>query len=319
MGILIACEENKAKLPYRFKVTDTGIYTAEELFYYVYHNFLLLTDELYEEAFLMWLEKELFLPGKAEKIREVKKSYSGYDALVEAASILLSDNSYYQEEEVQEFLIRQNERKNVSPGEMAVKKAESFLQHGRYFEAGMIYESLLAGDGMYAVLKEEAGRIRHNLGVCKLHTEGFKRAAKDFKAAYEMTGGEESKRQYVLCMLLGGNESTFGTEETEAVTAAYTSEETEAAAVANESEETGVVMAAVKSEDTGYVENISEAYVKGIREEIQDTLLQYESSDEYKKLEELKEARDSGKPADFLQGVRERLESYKQEYRSENS
>ncbi|MGN6714857.1 hypothetical protein [Anaerocolumna jejuensis] len=278
MGILIACEENKAKLPYRFKVTDTGIYTAEELFYYVYHNFLLLTDELYEEAFLMWLEKELFLPEKAEKIREMKKNYSGYDAQVEAASILLLDNSYYQEEEVQEFLLRQNERKNVSPGELAVKKAESFLQHGRYFEAGMIYESLLAGDGMYAVLKEEAGRIRHNLGVCRLHTEGFKRAAKDFKAAYEMTGGEESKRQYVLCMLLGGNESTFGAEE-----------------------------------------SISEAYVKGIREEIQDSLLQYGSSDEYKKLEELKEARDSGKPADFLQGVRERLESYKQEYRSENS
>lgn len=219
MGILIACEENKAKLPYRFKVTDTGIYTAEELFYYVYHNFLLLTDELYEEAFLMWLEKELFLPEKAEKIREAKKNCSGYDALVEAASILLSDNSYYQEEEVQEFLLRQNERKNVSPGELAVKKAESFLQHGRYFEAGMIYESLLAGDGMYAVLKEEAGRIRHNLGVCRLHMEGFKRAAKDFKAAYEMTGGEESKRQYVLCVLLGGNESTFGAEETEAVTA----------------------------------------------------------------------------------------------------
>jgi hypothetical protein len=159
----------------------------------------------------------------------------------------------------------------------------------------MIYESLLAGDGMYAVLKEEAGRIRHNLGVCRLHTEGFKRAAKDFKAAYEMTGGEESKRQYVLCVLLGGNESTFGAEETEAVTAAF------------------------KSEETGYEESISEAYVKGIREEIQDSLLQYGSSDEYKKLEELKEARDSGKPADFLQGVRERLESYKQEYRSENS
>lgn len=295
MGILIACEENKAKLPYRFKVTDTGIYTAEELFYYVYHNFFLLTDELYEEAFLMWLEKELFLPEKAEKIREAKKNYSGYDALVEAASILLLDNSYYQEEEVQEFLLRQNERKNVSPGELAAKKAESFLQHGRYFEAGMIYESLLAGDGMYAVLKEEAGRIRHNLGVCRLHTEGFKRAAKDFKAAYEMTGGEESKRQYVLCVLLGGNESTFGAEETEAVTAAF------------------------KSEETGYEESISEAYVKGIREEIQDSLLQYGSSDEYKKLEELKEARDSGKPADFLQGVRERLESYKQEYRSENS
>ncbi|SHO51931.1 hypothetical protein [Anaerocolumna xylanovorans] len=288
MGILIACEENKAKLPYRFKVTGTSIYTAEELYYYIYHNMLLLTDELYEEAFLAWLENELCLKEKAEKIRELKKKLSGYDALTEAALVLLSGDCYYKEEEVQNFLIKQSERKNVSPTEMAVKKAESFLQHGRYFEAEMIYESLLAGDATYSLLKEEAGRIRHNQGICRLHTEGFKRAAKDFKAAYEMTGREESKRQYVLCVLLS---STDGLEFIEPL----------------------------KSEESSDEENIDKAYVEGIREEIRDSLMRYKSSSEYKESEELKEAKEDGKLIGFTQGARKIIHSYKQEYRSENS
>lgn len=288
MGILIACEENKAKLPYRFKVTGTGIYTAEELSYYIYHNMLLLTDELYEEAFLSWLEKELCLREKAERIRELKTKLSGYDALLEAALVLLSGGCYYTEEEVENFLLKQSERKNISPTEMASKKAESFLQHGRYFEAGMIYESLLAGDASCVLLKEEAGRIRHNLGICRLHTEGFKRAAGDFKTAYEMTGREESKRQYVLCVLLS---STDGSEYIEPL----------------------------KSEEEGGREGIDQAYVDRIREEIRESLIQYKSSEEYKNLTELKKAKEDGRLVDFTQGARKTIQSYKWEYRLENS
>lgn len=295
MGMLIVCEENKAKLPYRFKVTGTCIYTAEELYYYIYHNSLLLTDELYEETFLAWLKKELQLTEKAEKIKEAREKLSGYDALAEAALILFTDNGYYNGEEVQNFLIRQGERKNVSPTEMAMKKAESFLQHGRYYEAGILYEGLLAGDGVYSVLKEEAGRMRHNLGMCRLHTEGFKRAAKEFKAAYEMTGGEESKRQYVLCLLLSSTQSIFQTENEAPVTEL------------------------LKAEENNGEDNISEAYVNGIREEIEASLLRYQAAEEYGGFRKLQEAKNAGKLVDFMQEAKELIDGYKQEYRSENS
>lgn len=206
MGILLACEGKKARLPYRFKVTGTGIYTAEELFYYIYHNFLLLTDELLDESFLQWLERELFLTEKAEKIRGVKKGLSVFDALLEAAVILLSGGGYYTEEEVGDFKSRQGERKNMTPAETLLKKADGLLSHEQYSEAGLLYETLLNGEGMQITPKEEEGNIRHNLGVCRLYLEGFERAAGDFKAAYEITGREESKRQYLLCILLSGKE-----------------------------------------------------------------------------------------------------------------
>ncbi len=276
MGILFVCEENKAKLPYRFMVTGTSIFTAEELFYYIYHNFFLLTDELYDEIFLTWLEQELQLSEKAAGIREMKKSFSGYDALIEAASILLSAVNIYTPDEVKEFLIRQRERKNVSPSELALKRAESFLGHNRYYEAGRIYETLLAGDVMNAVVKEEAGRLWHNLGVCKLYTEGFKEAAKHFKRAYEMTGEEVSKRQYLICCILCEEESSLQSGE-----------------------------------------GIEEAYIEDIRKDIQNSIIQYNTSTEYQKLEELKELKGSGNLVEFVQGVKELIEAYKKEFRSE--
>lgn len=276
MGILLVCEENKAKLPYRFLVTGTGIFTAEELFYYIYHNFFLLTDELYDENFLIWLEQELQLREKAAGIREMKKDFAGYDALIEAADVLLSGGSFYTQDEVREFLTRQRERKNVSPSELAMKRAESFLSYGRYYEAGMIYETLLAGDVMKAVVKEEVGRMWHNLGICRLYTEGFKEAAKHFKRAYDMTGEEESKRQYFLCRILSEEAYTLQSEE-----------------------------------------GIEEAYIEDIKKEIQNSMMQYNSSIEYQKLEALKELKSNGKLVEFMQEVNELIESYKREYRSE--
>lgn len=295
MGVLIACEEIKAKFPYRFKITGTVVYTVEELCYYIYHNILLLTDELLEDSFLQWLEKELHLTEKAGKLREVKETLEGYEALSEAAFTLLTGGNYYSTEEIQGFLNRQKERKNITPAKAAVNKADSFLKYGQYSEAAMIYEILLNSASIQGNLREETGKIRHNLGICRLHQEGFHRAAADFKAAYDLTGNEESKKQYVLSLLLSlkVQEQTAGEDATERQPSA--------------------------AELETLCDSIEPEYIEAIMNEIKNSLSRYQETESYNKLLELKARKNDSKPVNFGEEANKLITVYKEEYRSENA
>ncbi|WOO38455.1 DUF5716 family protein [Anaerocolumna sp. AGMB13020] len=284
-GVLILCDKVKAEVPYRFKITGTVVHNTEELYYYIHHNFLLLTDELLEEEFLLWVERELKQVEKALKLREIKTMLSGYEALLEAAAVFLLDTDYYTKTEAEEFLNKQKERKNISPAEMALKKGDSFLAHGQYADAGLIYE-ILINNHSNTLTTEVTGRIRHNLGICRLHLEGLLRAKSEFMEAYRLNGSEESKRQYYLCVLLSG----------ETMEEADLSDATE-----------------------GNQKLVHETYIETLKEEIQQSLLRFKDSDNYMKLAALKEAKDTGRLNDFKREVNDIIALYKEEYRKENS
>lgn len=284
-GVLILCDKVKAEVPYRFKITGTVINNAEELYYYIHHNFLLFTDELLDEDFLLWVERELKQAEKAIKIRELKTTLSGYEALLEAAVVLLLDTGYYTNAEAEDFLNKQKERKNISPAEMALKKGDSFLSHGQYADAQLIYE-ILINNHSNTLTAEVTGRIRHNLGICRLHLEGLLKAKSEFKEAYRLNENEESKRQYFLCKLLLGE----------------TIEEADLSDAAE-----------------GNHKIADETYIEELKEEIQQSLIRFKDSENYMKLAALKEAKDTGRLNDFRREVKDIIALYKLEYRKENS
>ena len=49
MSSLILCNTVKASNPYNFRLTDTNIYTIEELCYYIYNNIYIITEEIFDE------------------------------------------------------------------------------------------------------------------------------------------------------------------------------------------------------------------------------------------------------------------------------
>jgi hypothetical protein len=283
-GILILCDKAKTEIPYRFKITETVVNNAEELYYYIYHNFMLLTDELLDEKFLLWMERELKQTEKVSKIREIITMFSGYEALLEAAKVLLPDSGYYTKAEADDFLKKQKERKNISPAEMALKKGDSFLSHGQYADAGLLYEVLL-NNHSNTLTAEVTGRIRHNLGICRLHLEGLLRAKPEFKEAYRLNGSEESKRQYYLCKLLLGE---------------------------------AIEIVSLQGGEEGVHKLEGETYIEALKEEIQQSLLRFKDSDNYIKLAALKESKDTGRLNDFTREVKDIITVYKQEYRKEN-
>jgi hypothetical protein len=197
----------------------------------------------------------------------------------------LLDTGYYTKAEAEDFLNKQKERKNISPAEMALKKADSFLSHRQYADAELIYE-ILINNHSNTLTAEVTGRIRHNLGICRLHLEGVLRAKSEFKEAYRLNGNEESKRQYYLCKLLSGE----------------TMEEAD-----------------LPEASDGNHKTVDETYIEALKEEIQQSLLRFKDSENYRKLEALKEAKDTGRLNDFRREVKDIIALYKQEYRKENS
>ena len=51
MGKLIQCSSRLAKKPYYFRITDTNVYSIEEVCYYIRHNIYILQAELFNKDF----------------------------------------------------------------------------------------------------------------------------------------------------------------------------------------------------------------------------------------------------------------------------
>ena len=68
MGELILCNQNMAAFPYYVEEAAIGVYSLEELSYYICHNVYLLRSDFMNEDLCNWLERELKLKD-AEKSR----------------------------------------------------------------------------------------------------------------------------------------------------------------------------------------------------------------------------------------------------------
>ena len=59
MGKLIECSGKIADKPYHFRLTDTNVYSIEEVCYYIYNNIYIIREQIFDKDFSMWLRNEL--------------------------------------------------------------------------------------------------------------------------------------------------------------------------------------------------------------------------------------------------------------------
>lgn len=71
MGELILCNHNMAAFPYYVEEAAIGVYSLEELSYYICHNVYLLRSDFMNEDLCNWLERELKLKDAADALREI--------------------------------------------------------------------------------------------------------------------------------------------------------------------------------------------------------------------------------------------------------
>ena len=204
MGRLIQCSGRIAQKPYYFRLTDTNVYTIEEVCYYIRHNIYMMQEEVFENSFALWLREELGMDNTAKKIENMIDDHNNLKDIVVT---LCCSCDYYNEREINELIKIMDETENLPLRGRAKIKADNYMRCGFYEKAVEEYEHILKSDDMLNADIGEYGEIYHNMGVAFAMLDDLNRAAISFEHAYEKNGSEESLKQYIFALkLIGDNE-----------------------------------------------------------------------------------------------------------------
>ncbi len=190
MGELILCNQMLAALPYYIEEAALGIYSLEELSYYIENNLYLLEANFMSEELCTWIDKELQLHEAAAKLREI---YRGDGTLSEFVECILKQSGYLSTAQIQQIVRALKDMENKSEFECIKMKADRYVENHRYINAIYEYRKLLS-------MKDEPneiliGNVWHNLGCAYAGLFLFREAAVCYKHAYELNENPESMRE----------------------------------------------------------------------------------------------------------------------------
>lgn len=206
MGKLIQCSSKIAENPYHFKLTDTNVYTIEEVCYYIRHNIYMMQQEVFEKSFAQWLNTELGMEKTSKKIENLINDHNNLKDIVVT---LCCSCDYYDEAEINELISIMDEIENLSLRGRQKIKADNYMKCGLYEKAVEEYARILKSDDMINADIQEYGEIYHSMGVAFAKLDDMKRAAAAFENAYERSGSEKSLRQYIYALKLADDKDVF--------------------------------------------------------------------------------------------------------------
>lgn len=206
MGRMILCTGVRAKTPYCFELSETKVYSIEELVFYLYRNLYGIQDESLDESLAGWIGAELKLPEAAKKLSALIREKA---SVKERVGLLFRSCHYYSEEEIAEAETILEEIAQLSPFGRLKLRAENSLRYRNYVRAAYLYENLLKRPEASNLEPEEYGEILHNQALAHMYTMSCVTAAQEFREAYVTCRKEESLLQYLYALLIAGKEDEF--------------------------------------------------------------------------------------------------------------
>jgi hypothetical protein len=206
MGKLILCSGARTARPYVFEQTGIKVYSIEEMCYYLYHHVYLIDEEMFCDTLFDFIDTELLLKERAEKLRSLKKQKSDLKTMV---TIILCSSDYYTEYEIKSILKILDEVIGMPMIKRNCIKAGILLREQQYSRAAEEYVRIINSREAADLTPEEYGDLFHNLAVAKVHITGLKEASRLFYQAYERNHREESLMQYLVTLLLCRNEEGY--------------------------------------------------------------------------------------------------------------
>ena len=206
MGKLILCSGTRTNRPYGFSSGGMRVYSMEELCYYLFQHIYLIEEELFCEELFDWIQMELKLVERAEKLRQLKRKNADIKTMV---TVVLCSADYYTEYEIKSFLKELDSIVGMPRIKRNCIKADNYLKQQQYKEAEAEYERLLAAKEAVELTPEDYGDILHNLAIAKLHTVGYRSAAWLFEQAYNRNQKEETLHQYLYALQLISSEEEY--------------------------------------------------------------------------------------------------------------
>lgn len=206
MGKLILCSGKIAINPFYFSLSNTSVYSIEELCFYIYENIYAIDEELFQEKLIDWLMNEVDMSQLANKLKDlIKGEYSLKDLVI----TILCSCDYYVEKDIKD-IITVMDKIDILSGVTKLKiKADNYLLYKRYISAARIYEHVLKSKDGGTLSAKDYASVKHNLGIVYLHTISYKAAATMFLEAYLSSREEASLIQYLYALKLGNHSEEF--------------------------------------------------------------------------------------------------------------
>lgn len=199
MGKLIQCSSPLALTPYHFRLTDTNVYSMEEVCYYIWHNIYMIQEEVFDREFVMWIEKELHMEETSHKLAFLIQDHKNLKDIV--VTICCSCD-YYDEEEINALIRLMDEIEQMPAYARKKHKGDTYLACHSYEKALKEYEKVFESDEILHAEKEAYGSIFHNMGVAYSNLAEFRKAAEYFLKAYEQNKKDASLSQGLFALRL---------------------------------------------------------------------------------------------------------------------
>lgn len=199
MGKLIQCSSPLALTPYHFRLTDTNVYSMEEVCYYIWHNINIDPGRSVDRDVLMWIEKELHMEETSHKLACLIQDHKNLKDIV--VTICCSCD-YYDEEEINALIHLMDEIEQMPAYARKKHKGDTYLACHSYEKALEEYEKVFESDEVLHAEKEAYGSIFHNMGVAYSNLAEFRKAAEYFLKAYEQNKKDASLSQGLFALRL---------------------------------------------------------------------------------------------------------------------
>ncbi len=205
MGKMILCQSEYAKSPYLFALSDTRIYSIEELSFYLFEHIYEIYEDFLDDGLIQWIEEELMMEELATKLRTLKGSHNLKDLVV----TILCSNDYFTEPELNEIIQIIDKIMELPYLKRQKIMGDNLLKYANYSMAAQVYTSILKSEEASTLSQEEYGNILHNLAITHIHITSYEEAAVLFEEAYNLNQNPASLNQYLLAISLSGKEELF--------------------------------------------------------------------------------------------------------------
>ena len=279
MGRVILCEGKRSKEPYYFQSSGIGIYTFEELCYYVCRYVETIGEELLSPELARFVGENLGMKECADKLVRLVEGRAG---VRDASTAILGSAFYYDDKEISKVLSDYDFINNMSDLQRKKLNADRSLAAGRNREAMHIYRDILFNTENGAIDSVEYGNILHNMAIIHTRSGAFATAADEFREAYARNADERTLKQYIYALKLGHFDDEFNRE------------------------------IAALSENNRRLLDI-------VENELYDATDSEENTYDYHEFRKIKELREKGKVAEYYKMADEMVTHLKNKYRSENA
>ncbi|MBR5349071.1 MAG: hypothetical protein IK125_07530 [Lachnospiraceae bacterium] len=201
MGSYILSLSPMAKHPYRTRELGVDIYTAEELCYYIYHNFVVVDDEFISRELFEFLEDELKL---VDHVAHIRKYIEDKPSMELTLLFILREFRFYNETELHEFQIRYEEFKRNGTAMRRLLKADFLLEHGYVLGALNMYHYFDYAKKDLTLQPDFIFKVRQHMAVAYIRLGLNTEAMEAFKSAWQEQQNEEILKQIYRFSLFSG-------------------------------------------------------------------------------------------------------------------